>query len=426
MRPKFTGLWQHPDFLKLWSGETISQFGSQITFLALPLTAVIALNATPAEMGFLTAIEFAPFLILSLFAGVWVDRLRRRPILISADIGRAILLGSIPLAYAFNWLSIYYLYVVALFIGVMTVFFDVAYQSYLPSLVERNQLVEGNGKLEISRSVAQIAGPGLAGILVQIITAPVAIAVDAVSFLFSGIFIAWIRKPEPVEAKSTQQKNIWKEIGEGLGVVFGSRYLRSIAGCTGTSNLFSNIIMAVFTIYVIRELKIEPGVLGLIFAIGSVGALIGAFTSGWIAQRLGVGSTIIVSSALFGVGMIFVPLAGGATWLVVGMLTLGWFINSMSNPIYNITQVSLRQAITPHRLQGRMNASMRFLVWGTMPIGSIIGGYLGEIIGLHATLWVGTIGNFLSVLWVLFSPVRDLREQPSPVEDEEPVAPVPA
>lgn len=426
MRPKFTGLWRHPDFLKLWTGETISQFGSQITFLALPLTAVIALNATPAEMGFLTAIEFAPFLILSLFAGVWVDRLRRRPILISADIGRAVLLGSIPLAYAFNWLSIYYLYVVALFIGVMTVFFDVAYQSYLPSLVERNQLVEGNGKLEISRSVAQIAGPGLAGILVQIITAPVAIAVDAVSFLFSGIFIGWIHKPEPVEAKSTQQKNIWKEIGEGLGVVFGSRYLRSIAGCTGTSNLFNNITMAVFTIYVIRELKIEPGALGLIFAIGSVGALIGAFISSWVAQRFGVGPTIIVSSLFFGFGMLFIPLAGGPVWLIIVLLTTGWFINSMSNPIYNITQVSLRQAITPHRLQGRMNASMRFLVWGTMPIGSIIGGYLGEIIGLHATLWVGTIGAFLSVLWVLFSPVRGLREQPSPVEDEEPATPVPA
>lgn len=418
MRLRFDGLWRHPDFMRLWAGETLSLFGSQITFLALPLTAVGVLNASPIEMGILGAVEFAPFLLLSLFAGVWVDRLRRKPILIIADIGRALCLLSIPLAYVMGFLRMEYLYVVALLTGVLTVFFDVAYMAYLPSLVERDQLVEGNGKLEISRSVAQIAGPGLGGTLVQILTAPIAILADAFSFLVSAFFVGLIRRAEPIKAKTTERPNVWLEIGEGLRVVLGNPLLRSIAGCTSTSNLFSNITLAVFTIYVVRELKIEPALLGFIFAVGSIGALIGAFLAGWTARRLGVGSTIVWSAFIFGVGGLFTPLASGSLWVAVPLLIAAQFIVSIANPIYNITQVSLRQAITPHRLQGRMNASMRFLVWGTMPIGSLIGGGLGEVIGLRATLFVGAIGMFLSFLWVLFSPVRTLREHPTPADEE--------
>ncbi|HEX2913445.1 MAG TPA: MFS transporter [Chloroflexia bacterium] len=419
MRSKFTGLWQHPDFLKLWAGETVSLFGSQVTLLALPLTAVLVLDASPSEMGLLGAVEFLPFLVLSLFAGVWVDRLRRRPILISADFGRAILLASVPLAAAFNFLSMPYLYVVALLTGVLTVFFDVAYQSYLPSLVERQQLVEGNGKLEVSRSVAQIAGPGVAGTLVQLVTAPIAIAVDAVSFLLSALFLSFIKKAEPPKVKTSDKKtSIWKEIGEGLGVVLGNRVLRSIAGCTSTSNLFGNILQAVFTIYVIRELKLNAATLGLVLGVGSIGALLGALSSGWLARRLGLGRTIVISSGIFGVGNIFFVVTGGAPNLAIPLLIAGYFISSFSNPVYNINQVSLRQAITPHHLQGRMNASMRFMVWGTMPIGSIIGGLLGDAIGLWGTIVVGTVGSFLAVLWVFFSPVRALQSQPEPVVEE--------
>lgn len=416
MKVRFTGLWRQPDFLKLWAGETVSLFGSQITFLALPLTAVLVLHATPSQMGFLTAIEFLPFLLLSLFAGVWVDRLRRRPILVLADIGRAFLLGSIPTAYFMNVLSIEYLYVVGLFTGIMTVFFDVAYQSYLPALVERDQLVEGNGKLEVSRSVAQIAGPGLAGTLVQIVSAPIAIVLDAISFALSAFFIGLIRKPEPVEAKRVERRSVWKEIGEGLGVVFGNRLLRSIAGCTSTSNLFSNIGGTVLTLYMINELKLEPAIIGLVFAAGSVGALLGAFLAGWSARTFGLGPTIVGSAAL-GVGNFLLPLASGSAWLSVPLLIGGFFMISISGTVYNINQVSLRQAITPHRLQGRMNASMRFVVWGTMPIGSVIGGFLGEIIGLRPTLYVAAIGGTLAFLWVYLSPVRKLREQPAPTEE---------
>jgi MFS family permease len=418
MYAKFTGLWRHPDFLRLWSGETISLFGSQVTLLALPLTAVLVLKASPAEMGLLAAVEFLPFLVLSLFAGVWVDRLHRRPILILADLGRGLLLGSIPLAYFFNLLSIELLYGVGLLTGVMTVFFDVAYQSYLPSLVERDQLVEGNGKLAVSSSVAQITGPGVAGALVQLVTAPVAIFIDAVSFFASAFFISLIKKPEIKETQpDTGKHNIWQEIGEGLRVVFGNPVLRSIAGCTGTTNLFGNIAWVVLTLYLVNELKLEPAVIGIIYAVGSVGSLLGALIASWVARRFGLGLTIIGSAA---VGFVYflIPLAEGAGPGVIPLLIGAMFSNSFSGTVYNINQVSLRQAITPDRLQGRMNASMRFVVWGTIPLGSLVGGFLGETLGLRNTLWIGAVGTTLGFLWVLLSPVRHLREQPKPDKEE--------
>lgn len=422
MRPKFNGLWRHPDFMKLWIGETVSVFGSQVTNLALPLTAALVLKANALEMGILAAVEMLPFLVLSLFAGVWADRIRRRPILISADLGRFVLLGSIPLFALLGWLSIPYLCVIALLTGIMTVFFDIAYQAYLPSLVEREQLVEGNGKLEVSRSVAQIAGPGIAGWLIQLVTAPIAIIVDAASFLVSAIFVGFIRKAEPIEiTKLGERRSVWAEIGEGLNVVLGNKVLRSIAGCTGTTNFFASIMQAVFILYMTRELNLEAGVLGIIFAVSSIGALIGATLANVIAKIFGVGRTIVGSAFISGVGGLIIPLAAGPQWAVIALLIVGQLILTFTGPVYNITQVSLRQAITPHRLQGRMNASMRFMVWGTMPIGSMVGGLLGETFGLHATMFIGTGGMTLAFLWVLLSPVRALQEQPTPVA-EEPIA----
>lgn len=417
MSSNVSNLWRHSDFLKLWMGESISLVGSQITFLALPLTAVTVLEATAFEMGVLGAVEFAPFLLLSLVAGVWADRLPRRPILIAANIGRALLLGIIPFL-AFNgWLTMSALYVIAFGVGVLTVFFDVAYQSYLPVLVTRNQLVEGNSKLEGSRSVAEIAGPALAGGLVQRFTAPIAIAVDAVSFLISALFLGLIRQKEQAPHPAEKWKPILGEIREGLEVVFRNPILRSIAGCTATNNFFSNVRFAVLTIYVVRQLGIQPGVLGIIFAVGSVGALIGALWGSAIARRWGVGPTLIGAIAIGSIGSLALPAARGPFAFAVAMLTLGLFFNSAANPVYNITQVSLRQSIIPLSLQGRMNASMRFLVWGTIPLGSLTGGALGEVVGIHTTLLIGAIGGLLAVFWVFFSPVRILIHAPS-IEDE--------
>jgi len=410
----FGGLWRHPEFVKLWAGQTISRFGSEISQLAIPLTAALVLNASPAQMGLLAAFEFAPFLLLSLLAGVWVDRLPRRPILIVADIGRAFLLGSIPVAAIAGTLRIEQLYLVGILTGTLTVFFDVADQSYLPVLVKREHLVEGNSKLEMSRSVAQITGPGVAGVLVQVVTAPLAVAVDAASFVASVLFLLFIRTPEPPPVRHANGPgSVWAELREGLAVVLSNPLLRSIAGCTGTFNLFGNAMFAVYVLYVTRQLEISPALLGLILAAAGPGALLGALVAGRVAARFGLGITIIGSILIGALATLLVPLATGPTVVVAVMLMLAQFIGGFANPVYNINQVSLRQAITPDRVQGRMNASMRFLVWGTIPIGALLGGALGETFGLRPTLLAMALCSLLAPLWIVFSPVRALQVQPA-------------
>jgi MFS family permease len=410
-------LWHHPDFVKLWAGHTISRFGSEISLLAIPLTAALVLDASPVQMGLLGAFEFTPFLLLSLFAGVWVDRMRRQPILIVADIGRALLLGSIPLAAVIGVLRIEQLYLVGLLTGALTVFFDVADMAYLPVLVSREHLVEGNSKLEMSRSVAQIVGPGVAGVLVQLVTAPIAVLVDGASFLASAVCLLFIRasEPAPVRHADGTGSSMWTELREGLAVVLHNPLLRSIAGCTGSGNLIMNAMLAVYVLYLTRELAIGPALLGIIYTVAGPGALLGAVLAGKLATRFGLGTTIIGSSFAFAISALLVPLAGGPTVVVVGILMLAMFIGGVCGPVYNINQVSLRQAITPDRLQGRMNASMRFIVWGTIPIGALLGGALGEWLGLWPTLVLTGLCSLLPPLWVLFSPVRQLKEQPAPV-----------
>jgi MFS family permease len=412
---RFTGLWRHREFVKLWTGQTISQFGTQVSALAIPLTAALALNASPAQMGLLAAFEFAPFLLLSLFAGVWVDRTRRRPILIVSDIGRAVFLGSIPLAALLGVLGIEQLYVVALVTGIFTVFFDVAYQSYLPALVTREHLVEGNSKLEVSRSVAQIAGPGIAGGLVQLITAPMAVLVDALSYVASVVSLLLIHVPEPAPYRA-KHETMWPQLREGLAVVVGNPLLRSIAGCTATSNLFGNAMQAVYILYITRELGLQPALIGLIFAASGPGALLGALLAGKLADTFGLGRTIVGSIFVGGLSGLLVPLAGGPPLVTTGILMVAAFFGGVANPVYNINQVSLRQAITPDHLQGRMNASMRFIVWGTIPIGALLGGALGQAIGLRPTIVAMVLAELLAPAWVLFSPVRQLRSQPQPAE----------
>lgn len=421
IRPTFGGLWRHPEFLKLWAGQTISLFGSQVGELALPLTAVLVLNASASEMGLLMAAERAPFLLLSLLAGVWVDRLRRRPVLIAADLGRAFLLASIPAAALLGLLRMEQLYLVGLLVGVCTVFFDVAYQSYLPSLVGREDLVEGNSKLSMTQSAAAMVGPGLAGALVQLVTAPLALAADALSFLVSALSLRWIHATEPAPAADGRPRNIWAEVAEGLRLVLGSRLLRPIALCTGTFNLFSSLWSAVFLLFMTRDLGLAPALVGLIFGIGGVGFLVGAVLAGRIAQRFGVGPTIVGSTLLSGAVSIPIALVGGPTPLVLVVLVLSQALMGLGLVVYNVTQVSLRQAITPDHLLGRMNASVRFIIWGTMPIGALVGGLLGDAIDLRPTLLLGAVGTTLAFLWVFFSPVRALREQPASVPTAMPV-----
>ncbi len=414
------GLWRHPDFLKLWSAETVSQFGTQVSQLAIPLAAVIVLDASAFEVALLGTVEFLPFMLFTLPAGVWVDRLRRRPILIAGDLGRGALLASIPIAYVLDVLTLGQLYVVGFLVGVCTVFFDVSYQSYLPSLVERDQIIEGNSKLEISRSSAQIAGPGFAGLLVQAITAPYAILVDSISFLGSGLFILGIRKEEPrpvAHEEHGEKAGLWTELKEGLHFVLSNPNLRAQAGCTATSNFFSNVAFAIIIVFLVRELGLSPGVIGLTLSLGSIGSLVAALTATRISGRFGIGMTTIASAAFFGPTTLliaFAPVGNAAIpFLVLAQLLFGFTV-----VVYNIVQVSYRQAICPPRLQGRMNAVMRFIVWGTIPLGALTGGVLGSTIGLRETMVVGAIGGGLAVLWIVFSPQRHLREMPEPVADE--------
>jgi MFS family permease len=388
------GLWRHPDFLKLWSAETISQFGTQVSQLALPLVAILILDASAFEVAALTTVEFLPFILFTLPAGVWVDRLPRRPILIAGDFGRAALLVSIPIAYVADVLTLGQLFVVGFLVGICTVFFDIAYQSYLPSLVNRDLIIEGNSKLEISRSTAQVAGPGFGGALIEIFTAPYAVLVDAVSFVSSGLFVLRIRKEEAspiVERADGQKPSLWVELKEGLRFVVGNPNLRAQAGCTATSNLFSSVAFSIYLVFAVRELELSPGVIGIIFSVGSAGSLAGAFTANRISSRFGIGPTTIGVGVLWGPAIVLVAFAptGNAA---VPVLVASQLVAGFSIVIYNIVQVSYRQAICPPRLQGRMNSVMRFIVWGTIPIGTLAGGVLGSVVGLRETIVIGGIG----------------------------------
>jgi Major Facilitator Superfamily len=397
-------LWRHADFMKLWVGQTISLFGSALTSLALPLIAAITLKATPVEMGLLAAVGTAPSLLVGLFAGVWVDRYRRRTLLIVGDIGRALLLSTIPAAALLGILSIVQLYLVGFLSGVLTVCFDVASRSYLPTLIDRRQLVEGNGKLEFSGSLTAVAGPSLAGLVIQAITAPMAIVLDACSYLASALCVSLIRRrevaPEVVWAPMLTQAR------EGLGVVCGNPMLRAFAGCLATSNFTSNAFFALYILFGTHELGLNAATLGLVYGIGASGALVGAVLSPGAAARMGVGRAIIVGAFLGSLEVLPVVFATPRT--AVLLLLVSSLLGNFGWVLYNVNATSVRQAVTPMALQGRVNATLSFLVAGMLPLGALAGGTLGQVLGLRDTITLAAVGSVLSFLWVVCSPVRDL------------------
>lgn len=414
---RFGALWHHADFLKLWAGETVSLVGSQVTTLALPLTAVILLKATSVQLGFLYAAGFAPFLFLSLLAGIWVDHSRRRPILLMTNIGRAALLSVIPVLAVMGWLRIEYLYVIAVLVGCLTVLFYLAFQAFLPILVQRDHLVEGNSKLSASQSIAEIGGPGLAGVLVQCVSAPIALVVDALSFFVAAGSLALIHTPEPRPAASTNMHSLLHEIGEGFRVTFSNRYLRAFAGEAATYNLFWQVILTVFVLYAVRELHYSSGILGLLFAIGSAGALCGALLTGYTARRIGVGFTFVGAAALSDVPLLALPFIARSTPGALVLLLCAFFLQGIGITGCNVHVDSIRQTLIPDRLQGRANASYRLLVSGALPVGALLGGFLGAWIGLQLTLLVGAAGLLSTWLWIVFSPVPRLRRPPT-IADE--------
>jgi MFS family permease len=411
-----SSLWQHGDFMRLWTGQTISQLGSQITVIAFPLTAILLFNATPFQVGLLGTLEFLPFVLFGLPVGVWVDRLRRKPILVVADLARFALIATVPLAYAFGALRIGHLYAVAFVAGVFTVFFDVAYGSYLPSLIDRARLMEGNSKLEISRSGAQLVGPGVGGILVQVFRAPVALLADAVSYLGSVIFLLLIRRKEPpVEPPPGEPQRMTIQIREGLRYVLRHRLLRPLLICTATLNLASGLNLAVLLLFAVRSLGLKPGVIGAAMALGNIGFVGGAIVSRRATLRLGVGPTIIGAGVVIGLGWSLIPLAGSSTG--VALLFLSGFLGSFGAVIYNVNARSLAQSITPERMLGRTIATLRFAVWGTIPLGTFFGGLLGGRIGLRPTLWLSAVCGLVAFLPPLLSDVGRLTEMPALAEE---------
>ena len=410
------GLWRHRDFLSLWGAETISQLGSQVSFLALPLVAILVLEESAFKVAALTSVQFMPFLLFTLPAGVWVDRLRRRPILVGSDLGRAVALASIPVAHWLGTLTIWHLYLVAFVVGVCTVFFDVAYQSYLPALVGRDQVVEGNAKLEISRAGANIGGPGIAGGLVAALTAPVAVLADAVSFLVSAALLGGIRKQEEAPPRA-ERRSLRHELVEGLRYVFTHAYQRGMVAATALSNFFGQVVFSILLVYAVRELDLTAATIGVVLAIGNLGTLAAALTARRIGEWLGVGRTILLAAFLFGPGTLliaFAPRENAIPFIVASMLVIGF-----GGILYNVTAISLIQAITPDRILGRANASRRFVVWGVVPLGGFAGGGLASTIGLRETMIVGALGGLLTVVPILLSPVRSV----GPMSQLEPLEP---
>jgi predicted MFS family arabinose efflux permease len=398
----------HRDFRLLWAGETVSELGSQVSLLAIPLVAVRALNATAFEVSVLVALATAAFLLVGLPAGAWVDRLARRPVMIVADVGRLLALISIPITYGLGALNLLQLYLVVFVAGVLTVFFDVAYQSYLPSLVGLDHLVEGNAKLTGSAQVAQVAGPSLAGALVQALGGAVAVAVDAASYGVSAASVAAIRSREP-RPEPPAHTGLRRQVGEGVRFVFGHPLLRAIAATTATSNFFGTMVTAVQVVFLVRVVGLSPGVIGLVFAAAGVGGVVGALSARRITTAIG-GARATIGGILCTGGLLLTPLStpsNGAVLFSVAMFCMGF-----GSVLYNVNQVSFRQRLCPPNLLGRMNATMRFVVWGVMPLGALAGGAIASTAGLRPALWIGAVGSTLAVVWLLLSPLRGRRDFP--------------
>lgn len=407
-------LWRHPDFLRLWASQTISQIGSQISFLALPLTAVLTLDATPTQMGLLTAMSSLAPLLIGLQSGAVIDRRERRPIIIACDVGQAVLLGCIPLAWATGMLSIELLYVVAFLTGALALISNVAHQALLPVIVERERLVDANSKMALTGTVAEVAGPTLAGTLVQLLTAPIAIAADAASFLASALVLSRIRAREPNTNQAHHRRRIRQDVLAGLRLALGESRLRALIGSRALLNFFNAMLETVFVLYIVRELELEVALIGVIFSIGSVGFLLGALVSVRLADRLGVGPSMVMGIVVLALSDLVVPLAGGMPFVIVGLLIAAQLCFGLGLTVFNINQASLRQALVPGEYLGRVGATVRVLVDGLTPLGAILGGVMGAAFGLRETLILAALGELLAAVWLWYSPIRAVDELPPP------------
>ncbi|MDX2733442.1 MULTISPECIES: MFS transporter [unclassified Streptomyces] len=405
------GLLRHQGFRRLWAAQAVSVLGAQVSELALPLAAVAVLKASPFQVGLLAAVQYLPFLLVGLPAGAWVDRMRRRRVMIAADLVRFAVLLTVPAAGLCGLLRLWLLYPVAFAVGVMTVFFDLAAQSFLPTLVGEERLVEANTRLQLSQTVGQLAGPSAGGFLVQLLTAPVAVLANALGYAWSAVLLLLVRVEEhPI--RDAVRPGLVAEVKDGLSYVFRHPLLRPIALSAGITNLFGlfGMVQAILVLYAIRDLRLSPTGLGITLALANVGVLLGSLANSRVVRRFGVGPSL--TWATFGLGgtILLLPLATPGTAMPV--LAVAMALAGLCACVFNINQISLRQSVTPAAMRGRMTATLRFVVWGVIPVGTFFGGVLAGPLGLRGVLWLAGIGSVFAGLPLLCSAVRSLRAMP--------------
>jgi MFS family permease len=399
-------------FRRFFAGQFASLVGDQVSLIALPLVGVLVLHAGPAQMGYLTMAALLPNLLFSLHAGAWVDRHgRRRQVMLATDVGRAALLFSIPIAYGLDLLTIGQLYVVGFLEGTLSVFFYVSYNVLFVALVPRERYVEGQSLLNGSRALSFVGGPSLGGVLVQALSAPAALAADAVSFLVSAFSLCRISPVEPPTETAEHG-----HLRAGASYIRHSPVIRASLLATATINFFNFVFFALVILYANQYLHIQPGALGVVIAVASIGAVIGSVVTGRIGKRIGIGPAFALGCLLFPAPLVLVPLAGGPHWLVIGCVTVAEFCSGFGVMILDISGGAIKAAVVPDRLRARVSGAYMLVNYGVRPLGALAGGLLGAEIGVRNTLWIATVGAIAGVLWLLPSPIMSMRELPETAE----------
>jgi MFS family permease len=415
----------NPNFLKLWAGQSVSLIGTQVTQFTMPLIAILSLNATVVEVGVLNALRFVPVVLLSLFAGVWLDRRRRRPVLIACALGNAVLIGMVPLASATSVLSIGLLYVVVTLTGLLSMTFDVGAMSYVPNLVDHEHLTDANSKIQASTAFAGVAGPGLAGVLVGLITAPITLTADSVSYLFSAAGLIAIRKPEPAPDVPEVRVSVRQSISEGLRAVWGSKLLSALLTQGAALNLFFGAYITVFVVYAVRVVHLHPLELGIVMAGSAVGSFAGATTARRVTRALGLGRIMIINTVGESLVMLLLLVPRHASVVSIAIFVVAQLVYGWNVGVLNVNVITLRQIVTPRRVLARMNATYRMVLFGVAPIGMSLGGVLGGAVGLRTALVISLALMTSPMLWLFFSPVFRLKQMPdAPLEPQgQPAAP---
>lgn len=407
-------LWANGPFVRVFSASAISYFGTFITRTALPLAAILVLHAGPLDISALRSVEFVAWLGVGLVAGVWVDRLRRRPIMITADLGRAVVLGSIPVAYVLGALTMAQLLVVAFLAAVLDPFFDSASTAYLPTVVERDRLVQANSALSASRSVSEWTGFSASGFLVQLLSAPIAIGIDAISFLVSAVLLATIRRTEPARPAVSEREPMLHEVREGLGVVMRSPVLRALALAHAANHVLWGIFSTTYILFAVEDLGLGPAAIGLIAGLGGLGAFVGSALASRLVARLGAGRSMVLGLVGFTIGSVLIPLApSGAVLLAGSMLVVQQLVGDGAGILYDIVETSLTQSIVEGRVLGRVRATVSTFTTVTALVGAVLGGVLAELFGLRATIAFGVVAGATAILFIWFSPARHIREVPT-------------